>query len=138
MNTESDGACCRARTWRLRFAPTPRNVVEARRGARCVLRSWAVPVDARETIELVVSELATNAVRHGRVPGRYFEVAMTYDGEKAVDVEVSDASPHRPVALDPGPEATSGRGLLLVAAPAESWGVGDRCVGKTVWARVLT
>jgi serine/threonine-protein kinase RsbW len=137
MNTESDGANLGLRTWRLRFAPTPRNATEARRGARCVLRSWAVPADARETVELVVSELATNAVRHGRVPGRYFEVAMTYDGEKAVDVEVADASPNRPHLADPDPEATSGRGLLLVAALAESWGVRDRCVGKTVWARIL-
>ncbi|MEU6093418.1 ATP-binding protein [Streptomyces sp. NPDC047079] len=101
------------------------------------MRSWALPDDARESVELVVSELATNAVRHGRVPGRYFEVAMVYDGEKTVEVEVSDASSHRPVAADPGPEATSGRGLLLVTALAQSWGVRDRVVGKTVWARVL-
>ncbi|MEU7056180.1 ATP-binding protein [Streptomyces sp. NPDC046197] len=137
MNTESDGVNARHRTWRLRFTPTPRNVVEARHGARCVLRSWAVPADARESVELVLSELATNAVRHGRVPGRHFEVAMTYDGEKAVEVEVSDACPQRPVPADPDPEGTSGRGLLLVAALAHSWEIRDRGVGKTVWARVL-
>ncbi|MFI9646029.1 ATP-binding protein [Streptomyces sp. NPDC052040] len=127
----------RPRTWRLRFTPIPRHAVEARRGARCVLRSWGLPAEVRETVELVVSELVTNAVRHGRVPGRYFEVAMAYDGEKAVEVEVSDASERLPVPADPGPEATSGRGLLLVAALSQSWGVRDRSVGKTVWARVL-
>lgn len=137
MSTESDGVSPQLRTWRLRFAPTPRNVVEARRGARCLLRSWAVSADARDVVELVVSEPATNAIRHGRVPGRHFEVAMTYDGEKTVDVEVSDASPRRPVLSAPDPEATSGRGLLLVAALAETWEVRERCVGKTVWARVV-
>ncbi|MET8949520.1 ATP-binding protein [Streptomyces sp. NPDC004393] len=137
MNTESDGARVRLRTWRLRFTPTPRHAVEARRGAGCVLRSWGVPDEARETVELVVSELATNAVRHGRVPGRYFEVAMAYDGEKTVDVEVSDACARLPVPADPDPESTSGCGLLLVAALSESWGVRDRGVGKTVWARIL-
>ncbi|MET8246279.1 ATP-binding protein [Streptomyces sp. NPDC005202] len=137
MNTESDRANLPLRTWRLRYTPTPRNAVEARHGARCVLRSWGVPTETREAVELVVSELVTNAVRHGRVPGRCFEVAMTYEGEKAVDIEVSDACPRRPLPADPDPEATSGRGLLLVTAPAQSWEVRDRGVGKTVWARVL-
>ncbi|MEU9877033.1 ATP-binding protein [Streptomyces phaeochromogenes] len=115
-----------------------RSVPEARRGARSVLTEWRIPTDAAEAIELIVSELSTNAVRHARVPGRFFEVALTYDGQKTVEVEVSDASPRLPEHQVPLLDAESGRGLPLVAALAESWELRGRVIGKTVWARVLT
>ncbi|MEV0221684.1 ATP-binding protein [Streptomyces sp. NPDC050704] len=114
-----------------------RSVPEARRGARSVLLEWRIPTDAADAIELIVSELSTNAVRHARVPGRFFEVALTYDGEKTIDVEVSDASPHLPESQVPAPDAESGRGLPLVEALSESWELRARVIGKTVWARVL-
>lgn len=116
------------------------NVPEARHGARHVLAEWAIPDDASYTIALIISELATNAVRHARVPGRCFEVALTYDGEKTVEIEVSDASPHHPVAVlnTPDAEATSGRGLPLVEALSDAWEIREREYGKTLWARVLS
>lgn len=147
VNTESDGVNLRdfrdvrdlrVRTWRRRLTPVTRSVPEARRGARSVLTEWRIPTGAAEAIELIVSELSTNAVRHARVPDRFFEVALTYDGEKAVEIEVSDASPRLPELQVPPLEAESGRGLPLVAALAESWELRGRVIGKTVWARVLT
>jgi anti-sigma regulatory factor (Ser/Thr protein kinase) len=107
------------------------------------LAEWSVSADACGTIALIVSELSTNAVRHGRVPGRLFEVVLVYDGEKSVEIEVSDASRRRPVLpVLPGPppalDSESGRGLPLVAALSDAWEVRDRGVGKTLWARVLT
>ncbi|MEU9210198.1 ATP-binding protein [Streptomyces sp. NPDC048415] len=137
MNTESDGVNLQARSWRRSFLPVAENVPEARRGARLVLASWAVSEDASETIALIVSELATNAVRHARVPGRCFDVAMTYDGGKTVEIEVSDASPRHPVVKSFDPDATSGRGLLLVEALSDAWEVRDQELGKALWARVL-
>jgi anti-sigma regulatory factor (Ser/Thr protein kinase) len=120
------------------FMPLAENASEARRGARLVLACWAVPDDAAETVALIVSELATNAIRHAHVPRRSFEVALTRDSEKAIEIEVSDASPHHPVVKSFDPDATSGRGLLLVEALSDAWEVRDREFGKTLWARVLS
>jgi histidine kinase-like protein len=65
---------------------------------------------------------------------------MTYDLAKTVVLEVSDAGGHRPPTTppeDPGDTAESGRGLALVAAFTDAWGVRDREIGKTVWARLI-
>lgn len=74
---------------------------------------------------------------HGRVPGRDFELKLTYF-RGTLRIEVSDTRgerrPRSPgqVAL-PVPDAENGRGLLLVDALADRWTVLDRVpVGKTV------
>jgi anti-sigma regulatory factor (Ser/Thr protein kinase) len=138
MNTESDGVNLRVHTWRRSFMPVAENIAEARHGAQMVLASWAVPDEDSDAVALIVTELATNAIRHARVPGRTFDVALTYADDKAVEIEVSDGSRHRPAPKPYDPDATSGRGLLLVEALSDAWEVRDREFGKTVWARVLT
>jgi PAS domain S-box-containing protein len=95
-----------------------------------------------DTAALLVSELVTNALRHGGGPR---ELLVAVDGE-GVDVGVRDASPRppRPVVLD-GPGATrvddgslseNGRGLLLVERLADSWGWRPEDGGKLVWFRL--
>lgn len=118
--------------------PVVENVPEARHGAQLALAAWAVPDDVAETIALILTELATNAVRHARRHGRTFDVALAHDGGKTIEVEVSDGSPHHPVLNGYDPDATSGRGLLLVDALCEEWGVREREFGKSVWARVVS
>ncbi|MDT0608659.1 ATP-binding protein [Streptomyces lancefieldiae] len=123
-----------------------------RRGARLArlfvshcLDSWGHPYDGdvNETLSLITAELSANAVRHGHVPGRDFHVrlAAEEDGGR-LRVEVSDTrAERRPVVTAPAdPESESGRGLLLVSALADDWGVTDRRCGpgKTVWATVGT
>ncbi|MFF2778141.1 ATP-binding protein [Streptomyces sp. NPDC058052] len=118
----------------LRLSPTPRGARLARLLAAHQLRTWGVAGPAAEAAELVVAELASNAVRHGRVPGRDFELRMAY-GADHVTVELSDARAER----RPAPAADAGEGgygLLLVATLATTWGVKPRQVGKTVWATV--
>ncbi|NEB02072.1 ATP-binding protein [Streptomyces sp. SID13726] len=117
--------------------PVVENIPEVRRGAQLVLDSWSVPEDASETVVLILSELAANAVRHARRPGRTFDTSLAYDGGKAVEIEVGDGSPHLPVLKSYDPEATSGRGLILVDALADAWEVRRREFGKAVWVRVL-
>lgn len=117
--------------------PVVENIPEVRLGAQLVLASWSVPQDASETVVLILSELAANAVRHARIPGRTFDAALAYDGRKTVEIEVGDGSPHFPVLKPYDPDATSGRGLLLVEALADAWEVRHRDFGKAVWARVL-
>ncbi|NJP50331.1 ATP-binding protein [Streptomyces sp. SBST2-5] len=123
-----------------------------RRGARLArllgvgqLRSWEVPQDLVERAEVVIAELAANAVLHGHVPGRCFRLTLVSDPACGLlRVEVSDARgdlhPRLPAATgDPGALRTGGRGLTLIAALADHWD----CVpyppaGKTVRAVLST
>ncbi|MFF3845192.1 ATP-binding protein [Streptomyces sp. NPDC002328] len=127
----------------LRFTATPRGARLARRLAAQQMDAWGWPYGSpvNDTVELVVAELAANAVTHGRVPGRDAGLCLTrLDGTGLVRVEVSDMRGERlpdPV-RDGRPDADGGRGLALVAALAEDWGVAPRAgaPGKTVWAVV--
>ncbi|MDQ0788268.1 anti-sigma regulatory factor (Ser/Thr protein kinase) [Streptomyces sp. B3I8] len=126
-----------------RYAATPRGARLARRRAVRWMEERGHPSasDASCAVALVVGELAANAVRHGRVPGRDFGLRLAMDEAAGlVRVEVADAdSAHRPPAVPPaaGPEDESGRGLLLVDVLATRWGSAPRePVGKTVWAEV--
>ncbi|MFI8190719.1 ATP-binding protein [Streptomyces sp. NPDC085946] len=125
-----------------RFTSSPRGARLARRLASCQMDAWGWHhgTPAHDAVELIAAELANNAVTHGRVPGRDAELRLTADrGGRLVRVEVSDTrgelGPH---AGSGDPEADGGRGLLLVTALADAWGVGERAggPGKTVWAVV--
>ncbi|MEU6928458.1 ATP-binding protein [Streptomyces sp. NPDC046374] len=117
-----------------RLSSTLRGARLARLLAVQQLRDWGMT--ATDAAELVVAELASNAVRHGRVPGRDFELRLSLAGDH-VRIEVSDTRAEREPAPDPSPDE-GGYGLLLVGALATAWGVKTRSVGKTVWATVGT
>lgn len=141
--TASEHEPCELPAFGQRFAPTPRGARLARRFAVRRMEEWGHPPgsDASCAVALVVGELAANAVRHGRVPGRGFGLRLVLDAAAGlVRVEVADAaSASRPpaVAPSPSPEGESGRGLLLVDALAVRWGTAPRLpLGKTVWADV--
>ncbi|MEV7541971.1 ATP-binding protein [Streptomyces sp. NPDC089915] len=113
-----------------RFSATPRGARLARHLALVQLHAWGSPHGgaASDGVGIVIAELTANAVTHGRVPGRDFELRVTrLDG--LVRVEVSDGRRDRRPRLREG-----GYGLRLVGAVAGAWGVADRVVGKTVWA----
>ncbi len=82
-----------------------------------------------DTVALLVSEVATNALVHGSgdVQVRVTSVAAT------LRVEVSDGSPTMPTPRQAGPYEEGGRGLALVASLATDWGVHRDGVGKVVW-----
>ncbi|WOX21435.1 ATP-binding protein [Streptomyces solicathayae] len=131
------------RVFTQRFSSTPRGARLARHLALHQLHRWDIPhgSDVSDVAGLLVSELATNAVTHGRVPGRDFELVLSY-GPGLLRIDVSDTRtelrPPRPGALPvPDPAAGTGRGLLLVEALASRWAVLDRLpVGKTVRAEL--
>jgi anti-sigma regulatory factor (Ser/Thr protein kinase) len=111
-----------------RFEPDTTNVPLARH-----FIDEALPETCRaDDVTLLVSELASNAVRHARSP---FTVAMGCDGA-LVRVEVTDDSPELPVPRVPSVDAVTGRGLMIVQALASDWGVDPTDAGKTVWFEV--
>ncbi|MDX3629137.1 SpoIIE family protein phosphatase [Streptomyces europaeiscabiei] len=116
----------KVRTWQL--PKDPAAVARARRMASEQVAAWGL-AEAVFTIELIVSELVTNAIRYGDAP---IELRLIHDS--ALICEVSDGSstaPHlrRARVFDEG-----GRGLLLVAQVSERWGSRQTRVGKTIWA----
>jgi anti-sigma regulatory factor (Ser/Thr protein kinase) len=93
----------------------------------------AVPQEICETVALLVSELATNAVVHATSD---FEVTVIYQTASGrVRVEVTDGDRTLPTPLHPPPNVPHGRGLQLVATLSDEWGVAEATsrIGKTVW-----
>ncbi|RCG21426.1 ATP-binding protein [Streptomyces diacarni] len=125
-----------------RFSATPRGARLARLLALHEWDSWGVPYGSRASEEAaaVLAELAANAVVHGRVPGRDFELALDLPQPGTLLIEVTDTRGEALPTATPVPprsDAESGRGLVLVSALAKDWGVRPRtpvAPGKTVWA----
>ena len=84
--------------------------------------------------QLVISELATNAVRHARTRVLGHGSARARSASRS---PFEDSSGEQPIVREPGPEALSGRGLRLIGEIAEAWGIEWTAAGKTVWARLL-
>ncbi|MFG2897949.1 ATP-binding protein [Streptomyces zaomyceticus] len=128
------------RVFTQRFSSTPRGARLARRLALHQLDRWRVPYgsETSDAVALLVAELAANAVTHGRVPGRDFELTLSYTPGVRLMIDVSDTrGERRPAATASGPLDEGGRGLLLVEALASRWSVLDRVpVGKTVRAEI--
>ncbi len=115
-----------------RFDPDPSAPGGARRLLVDALGGWEPHPDLLSDAQLVVSELASNAVRHARTP---FTVTVRCD-RAGVEIAVEDTSPAQPVVCDADPDALSGRGLRLIATLAEAWGIEWTAAAKTVWARL--
>ncbi|MDX3831909.1 ATP-binding protein [Streptomyces europaeiscabiei] len=126
-----------------RFSSTPLGARLARHLALNQLHTWGIPhgSDASDRAAAVVAELAANAVTHGRVPGRDFELRLSLP-TGSLRIEVTDTRAERhppgPGAIRPtSPLDDGGRGLPLVGALADRWQVLDRDPpGKTVLAEI--
>lgn len=111
------------------FANAPASIPRARRYALQVLTG--VAADLADAVAIMVSELATNSVRHTAT-----EFTVSIDrGPQEIRVAVTDAGDHQPTLRSPGPTEPSGRGLQIVKALADDWGVAEMVdrPGKTVW-----
>lgn len=126
-----------AQQWKMQFSSTPKCVSLVRAQVGKQLVGWRYGNDDIDRIILVCSELATNAIQHGRRRGHLFEVRVTAEGPHCL-IEVSDASPHLPRPVKAHEDDEHGRGLHLVALLADETGHRPRTpLGKTVWARML-
>ncbi|AXI76983.1 SpoIIE family protein phosphatase [Peterkaempfera bronchialis] len=108
-------------------------IAELRGELRDAVSRWGVG-DLADTAELLASELVTNALVHtdrdAMVTARLYRDG---DGSARFRLEVEDDSDQWPTRRTPGEQAASGRGLMLVEALADSWGVEPRGSGKRMW-----
>jgi serine phosphatase RsbU (regulator of sigma subunit)/anti-sigma regulatory factor (Ser/Thr protein kinase) len=106
----------------------PAVVAEVRASAMRRMADWGLDETAFAA-ELILSELITNAIRHGAGPIR---VRLLYGRTLICEVsDVSNTAPHlrRAASTDEG-----GRGLFLVAQLSQSWGTRYLPEGKVIWA----
>ncbi|MFJ6904100.1 ATP-binding protein [Streptomyces griseoluteus] len=113
-------------------------LVEEVAHARHFVASLTAQLGAADDAVLVVSELATNAVRHslsGSAHG-WFLVVVGFSDD-LVRIEVIDQGGDRePHLCDATSQEEGGRGLLLIAGCAKDWGVKNWPDGRSVWAEV--
>ncbi|HEY7102719.1 MAG TPA: ATP-binding protein [Mycobacteriales bacterium] len=109
----------------------PEGASFARRAMARAADLWRLDLEMTDIALLLVSELATNAIRHGAPPVR---LSLRLDRDR-LRVEVSDSSPTLPELASPAPDQVSGRGLQIVQLLAVRWGASasPRRLGKTVW-----
>jgi anti-sigma regulatory factor (Ser/Thr protein kinase) len=132
--TGTPGVMTVVRSLDLTLASEPRSVADARTRV-CEAMAPGLGADRTETLRLLVSELVTNAVRHGRNGG---PVELHAHWNSQVRVEVVDHG----AGFTPGPRSgpldePGGYGLFLVGTLADRWGV-ETDGGTTVWFELET
>ncbi|HEX3922039.1 MAG TPA: ATP-binding protein [Streptosporangiaceae bacterium] len=123
----------------LELAALPSAVPCARGHVRSVSREWGLSGLADDA-ELLVSELITNAVRaSGRLTTTGPPVVRLWLACDQISllVQVWDGDEAMPIRHDAGPDAESGRGLLLVNSLGKDWGAYRSVGGKVVWVLLM-
>ena len=120
-------------SWRrsVHLLAAPSSPGEARRFVADAVAGILSPLDV-DFMVLMTSEVVTNAVMHTGTP---VDLVVRGVGRGGVQVEASDSGEEMPLL---GPESLGserGRGMTIVAALSDSWGVTQRPKGKTVWFR---
>ncbi len=115
-----------------RLAPEAPSARQARRFVDETLRQWDCD-ELLDTVELLVSELVTNAVIHARSD---VDVSVQLLPDR-VRIEVADQSPDGIRRRELSAEGSSGRGIAMVESLASAWGVTTKRSGKAVWFEVV-
>jgi anti-sigma regulatory factor (Ser/Thr protein kinase) len=133
---------CFPRVATRRMGGDARSVQEARDFTIATVQRWGA-AERYEDIAVVVSELVTNALRHGRPdsgsPSRWpIRLGMVKPGS-CVLCAVADPSTKPPVPEEQGYLAETGRGLQVIDALSDQWGFTmPGGIGKVVWALFAT
>lgn len=117
------------------FARDIDTVGAARRWLAAFLRRRQLPEAQRQDAELVISELVTNALRHGL--GDVVVRTSLADGD-LLQVSVTDSGPELPALQPVDVGRIGGVGLRIVDRLASEWGVAPFPGGKTVWAVIVS
>nr|WP_127893169.1 ATP-binding protein [Streptomyces sp. S10(2018)] len=117
----------------LPFEALPSELRPLRRAVVAQLGQWGVPV-ACEEAELVVTELATNVIKH---VGEGASATLVLElKDRRLRVEMHDRSRSLPALRSADCDAECGRGLHMLAAMALDWGAIGTAVGKAVWCEI--
>lgn len=114
----------------LALKPVDGAVRAARDTVRAALEGWNRS-DVNGDLELITSELVTNAIRHANT----ITLVLYLPDDATAMVEVWDDNPEGPTAPIIDLQAEGGRGLMLVGALARSWGWRSTADGKVTWAQ---
>jgi anti-sigma regulatory factor (Ser/Thr protein kinase) len=119
-------------TSRERFGPSKESISAARRFVTRIISD--APVEARESVAVMVSELSTNALVHA---ASGFDVVVDRSGETVL-VAVTDWGGGAPELRSPKSTEPHGRGLRIVEALSDEWGIVSTSGGvkKTIWFRL--
>jgi Histidine kinase-like ATPase domain len=119
-------------TVRLVLETGPTSPGRARRLIREHAAAWSLPAEVAEQLELVGSELVTNAALHARTP-----LTLVLEPRRdGVRISVQDGSQAPVAQRHYQPDALTGRGLAVVAALSRAWGVQPTADGKVIWAEL--
>jgi anti-sigma regulatory factor (Ser/Thr protein kinase) len=131
-----DEACMARKPWDLAFTAEPAEVAALRRIMRLHLGVWGLH-DVTEEAQLCVSELVANVITHvGH--GTPATLAVSMSGTH-LRIEVHDPDTCAlPTLVDADSDAEGGRGMALVDAVAERWGVQLRPDRKVTWCELTT
>lgn len=118
----------------------PASVSAARKFVSNALMEWGLPGDAEvaDTVRLIVSELATNAVQHTLGQSPTFTVDVELDRDEQLRIGVTDSHPRYPKRLPAAVQQDNGRGMVIIRWLTMECG-GRLSVtptaegGKTVW-----
>jgi hypothetical protein len=121
----------------------PGSITAARKFTTLTMQRWGI-ADLEADVAVVVSELLTNAVRHGLLlagdlPDRPIRLGLLHSGPSLM-CAVADPSDQMPVAREPRWLEESGRGLHVIASLSDRWGscAAPGQAGKVVWATFTT
>ncbi|MEU1946187.1 ATP-binding protein [Streptomyces sp. NPDC020125] len=128
--------CMSRKAWDLPFLAEPSGVAALRRIVRTHLTVWGLP-NLVEVAQTCVTELVANVITHVGV-GTPTTLVVAMNGTH-VRIEVHDPDGRAlPTLRSATSTAESGRGLALVAAVADRWGVVPTETGKTTWCEIAT
>lgn len=131
-----ESGCLQRRPWEVPFTAEPRVVARVRRAMRLHLSLWGLS-DLEDLAQLCVSELVANVINHVG-SGTPVTLAVSTDGPH-LRIELSDPDPRAlPTLVAPVSDAESGRGLLMLDAVSDRWGVISRTDSKVVWCELAT
>ncbi len=114
------------------FAPEAESIGQARHFLLDELAAWGLS-ELSFSAELALSELATNALLHA---GTCFTVEAVRLPDGALRLSVADSVRRVPRQRAYGAQATTGRGVALVASLSRAWGVDRFPTGKCVWCEI--
>jgi two-component system, OmpR family, phosphate regulon sensor histidine kinase PhoR len=128
------------RAWSMVVPHHARGVRLARRRLAAELTN-IIPLSMLTDAVAVVAELLGNALRHANpLPGGVIRLAWRVgptDAGPYVVVKVTDGgAAQSPAPRDVGPDSVDGRGLAIVSALAQRWGVEPDGTGQCVWAEL--